>query len=148
MDAYDTIYSAMRTAGAEAASAGAVRLRLGEVLSPLPLKLDVAGTVQEAERIKICHSLTVGSTYRAALKGVKQTSDGLSGPVDGDVACGGHGSPKLTTITGGTLYAETAAVEDLTLTRLEIGLRKGDIVLLLTDDDQTFYLIDKVVGAV
>ncbi len=148
MNAYDAIYSAMRTAGAEAASAGAVRLRLGEVLSPLPLKIDVAGTVQEAERIKICRGLTVGSTCHASLTGTGQTSGGVSGPVSGSVACGGHGSPALTAITGGMLSAETVSVADLTLTRAEIGLKAGDIVLLLTDDDQTFYLVDKVVQAV
>ncbi len=85
MDAYDTIYSAMRAAGAQAAAEGAVRLRLGEILSVSPLKLDVAGTVQEAERVR--------------------------------------------------------------LTRAGTGLEPGNMVLLLTDDDQTFYLIDKVVQA-
>jgi len=148
MDAYDKIYSAMRAAGAEAASARAVRLRLGKVLSALPLKIEAAGTVQEAERIRICCSLTAGSVYRASMEGTGQTSGGVSGPVSGNVACGGHGSPRLTAVTGGTLSAETVAVGDLTLTRAEIGLRAGDEVLLLTDDDQTFYLIDKVVRAV
>ena len=34
---------------------------------------------------------------------------------------------------------------DATVTRREPALAPGDLVLLLTDDDQTFYLIDKVV---
>lgn len=148
MDAYDKIYGAMRAAGAQAAAEGAVRLRLGEVLSPLPLKIDVAGTVQEAERIRICRSLTAGSACRASLKGTGLTTGEVSGPVTGAVSCGGHGSPRLTAVTGGTLSAETARVDDLTLTRLELGLEAGDTVLLLTDDDQIFYLIDKVVQAI
>lgn len=35
----------------------------------------------------------------------------------------------------------------LTATLEEPVLQAGDLVLLLTDDDQTFYLIDKVVQA-
>lgn len=144
MDAYDTIYSAMRNAGAQAASEGAVRLRLGEVLSASPLKLDVAGTVQEAERIRLCHSLTVGSTCRASLRGIGLTAGDIPGPVTYEEGVLTQGAKVME----GTLSARSVEVEDLTLTRLELGLKAGDVVLLLTDDDQTFYLIDKVVQAI
>ncbi len=143
MDAYDAIYSAMRTAGAQAAAEGAVRLRLGTVLSASPLKLDVAGTIQEVERIKICRGLTAGSACRASLQGTGQTAGGVSGPV----TYRKNGLIQSAEVVEGTLSAQSVEVADLTLTRLELGLKAGDVVLLLTDDDQTFYLIDKVVQA-
>jgi len=144
MDAYDKIYGAMRTAGAQAAAEGAVRLRLGTVLSAFPLKLDVAGTVQEAERVRICHSLTAGSACRASLNGTGLTA----GEMSGQASYQKDGLIQNAEVMEGTLSARSMEVEDLTLTRLELGVRTGDMVLLLTDDDQTFYLMDKVVQAI
>ena len=53
-----------------------------------------------------------------------------------------NGSSHSVSIDSGTVQ-----ITRLTATLEEPVLQAGDLVLLLTDDDQTFYLIDKVVQA-
>jgi hypothetical protein len=85
MDGFDRFYSAVRQAGAEEASRSALQIRLGRVLSARPLRVEVAGTAQEATRFYLPRRLA------------------------------------------------------------ESELSVGRTVLLLTADDQTFYLMDEVV---
>ena len=123
-DSYGKLYQAMRQAGREAARSGALRLRQGTVLAVNPLKVDVAGTPQEAARFYIADRLRQGHTEKVSPAGSLAVS----------ASCG-YGSHQNAGVSGGTLTVTTAAPV----------LQKGDLVLLLTDDDQTFYLIDKVV---
>lgn len=106
----------MRTEGSGAAQEGALRITLGTVLSTSPLTLDVAGTLQEAERVYICARLLQGHMEQAALSGL--------------------------TCATGTVDGSEAVLEVR-----EPILKAGDTVLLLTNDNQTFYLMDKVVQA-
>lgn len=129
MDAFERIYEAMRKAGGEAAREGAVRIRRGKVLTPLPLSVDVGGTTQEAARFYLCSRLTQGHAETLSLKG----------GAGGFFANGGTHAVSLDAGSF-TLTGTTAA-------QAEPALKAGDEVLLLTDDDQTFYLIDKVVRA-
>lgn len=89
-DPYSEIYSMMRSAPGDGQAGAPIHIRLGKVLSASPLKVDVAGTTQEAGRFYIARRLLDSRQ------------------------------------TGETLQA-------------------GDRVLMLTEDDQTFYLMDKVV---
>ena len=129
MDGYSRIYEAMRKAGGEGAQAGRLRLRLGTVRAVSPLSVEVAGTEQEAERFYICRRLVRGHTEKIQ----------LTGGAGGFTA---NGSSHSVSIDSGTVQ-----ITRLTATLEEPVLQAGDLVLLLTDDDQTFYLIDKVVQA-
>lgn len=124
MDAYERIYGAMRQAGGEAAQTGALHIRQGKVLSAEPLTVEVAGTKQEAARFYVCERLLEGHTERCDASGGLQIH----------ASCG-YGSHNSMNVYSGVLK----------LTNAEPVLKAGDLVLLLTDDDQTFYLIDKVV---
>lgn len=136
-DAYSEILEVMRTAAAPSGLAGPVHIRLGKVLAVTPLKVDVAGTIQEAERFYISHRL---------LKDHEETMDlectEVSGSFSLTASCseGAH-SGSAASMSSGTMRARCAA------TLAEPVLQPDDVVLLLTDDDQTFYLIDKVVRA-
>lgn len=129
MDGYSRIYEAMRKAGGEGAKSGRLRLRLGTVRAVSPLSVEVAGTEQEAERFYICHRLVRGHTEKIKL------ADGAGG-------FSANGGTLSVSIDAGTVQ-----ITRLTATLEEPVLQAGDLVLLLTDDDQTFYLIDKVVQA-
>ena len=129
MDAFERIYRTMRQAGADEAQGGALRLRLGRVLSAEPLSVDVSGTTQEATRFYICDRLR---------REHRETVNLLGGS-------GGFSANNYT--HGVTLDDGTLALRDVTLQQAEPVLQEGDTVLLLTGDDQTFYLIDKVVIA-
>ncbi|MDR3728902.1 MAG: DUF2577 family protein [Oscillospiraceae bacterium] len=129
MDGYSRIYAAMRKAGGEGAQAGRLRLRLGTVRAVSPLSVEVAGTEQEAERFYICHRLARGHTEKIQLTG-------------GTGSFSANGGTHGVSIDPGTVQ-----INQLTATLEEPVLQAGDLVLLLTDDDQTFYLIDKVVQA-
>ena len=55
-------------------------------------------------------------------------------------------APKLGSVTGGGLDSQEASMDKQDLKRLEFALKKGDIVVMLTEDLQTYYLICKVVA--
>ena len=129
MDGYSRIYEAMRAAGGEGARSGRLRLRLGTVRTASPLSVEVGGTEQEAERFYLCHRLVQGHAERVALSG---GSGGFSA----------NGGTHGVSIDAGSL-----GITQVTQTLEAPVLQAGDLVLLLTDDDQTFYLIDKVVRA-
>ena len=129
MDGYSRIYEAMRKAGGEGAQAGRLRLRLGTVRAVSPLSVEVAGTEQEAERFYICHRLVRGHAEKIQLTG----------------GAGGFSANSGT--HGVSIDSGTVQITRLTAMLEEPVLQAGDLVLLLTDDNQTFYLIDKVVQA-
>lgn len=136
-DAYSEILDVMRATAAPSGLAGPVHVRLGKVLAVTPLKVDVAGTIQEAERFYISHRL---------LKDHKEIMDldctEVSGSFSLTASCseGAH-SGSAASMASGTIKARC------TETLAEPVLQPEDVVLLLTDDDQIFYLIDKVVRA-
>lgn len=139
-DAYSEIVDMMRTAHLDPYGLGPVHLRRGTVLALEPLKIDVAGTPQEAERFFISHRLLKG--HREVLE-LKCTEVSARFSLTASCPCpdGGH-SGSAASANDGTLTARAAA------TVAEPVLREGDVVLLLTEDDQVFYIIDKVVRAV
>lgn len=58
------------------------------------------------------------------------------------------GEGALVKLTDGTLHSGVVALSQATVTQLAIDLAPGATVLLLTDDDQIFYIVMKVVSAV
>lgn len=126
MNPYDRIFQAMHSAGREEATCGKLMLRHGNVLSTSPLKIEVAGTDQEAERFWISHRLLKGHSEQCDVKGTLSVTASCS-----------YGSHSSMGVNSG----------QLTLTTSAPVLQQGDDVLLLTADDQEFYLLDKVVRA-
>lgn len=125
------------------------RMRLGIVTQRVPLKIKVAGIEQPTQSLRINERLVKGAEWKARLTSPKSTYSGLNGSISGPVECpGGFGSPKLSTVTGGTLQSTGTEMEETLLEQLEIGLQVGDQVLLLTEDDQVFFVLMKVVQAV
>ena len=138
-DVYSEFVDMMRTAHLDPYGLGPLHLRRGPVLGLDPLKIDVAGTPQEAERFFICHRLLKGHQETLDLK-CTEVSARFSLTASCPCPDGGH-SGSAASANDGTLTAKAVA------TVAEPVLKEGDIVLLLTEDDQTFYLIDKVVQA-
>lgn len=139
---------------------GPAMMRLGRVVSRAPLKVSVAGVTQPPEALRINERLTKGAKWKTTLKAPVATLDAsatppaavldkLSGPLSGPVSCNGEGcDAQLSSVTSGTLSAETAALYQAEVEQLEIDLEAGDQVLLLTEDDQIFFILCKVVDAV
>lgn len=126
-DAYSEIVGLMRGDGAPGGAPGPVRLRLGTVLTAEPLRVDVAGTTQEGARFYVSRRLLPGYAETVTLRG---GSGGFSA----------NGGTHSVSLDRGTLAVNQTAAE-----LAEPALRAGDAVLLLTEDDQIFYLVDKVV---
>ncbi len=119
-DPYSEMYHLLMSSHGEAGA----HLILGTVKTPDPLLVDVGGTDQEAERFYICDRLLNGHVERRDAKGDLSIS----------TACE-YGSHSSMSVNGGVL----------TLTNSGSVLKAGDQVLLLTEDFQIFFLIDKVV---
>ena len=132
-DPFSGLYNTMRDAGKKAIPAGNARLLHGTVLSVAPLKIDVAGTTQEAERFYISNRLVDGHAEKLTVSG-----SAVSGALAISASCA-NGSHSSMTISGGTVALDAVATQDGPV------LKVGDEVLLLTADDQTFYILDKVV---
>lgn len=135
-DPYSGLYRIMQSAGGGAVPAGNARLRLGTVLSVMPLKIDVAGTEQEAARFWISHRLVDGHREK-----LRVTGSAVSGALAISASCG-KGFHTSMDIHSGTVALDAVATQDGPV------LVAGDTVLLLTEDDQIFYIIDKVVQCV
>jgi len=137
-DTYSELVSLMREAGAPKSPVGPAHIRLGKVLSADPLRLDVAGTIQEAERIYISHRLV--KEHRELLR---LDCTGVTAGFALSASCprSAH-SGSAASATAGTLTTPRCAA-----VQAEPVLKPGDEVLLLTEDDQIFFLIDKVVKA-
>lgn len=122
-DPYAELLTLMRSES----DTGGVRLMLGTVKRAEPLLVDVGGTDQEAGRFYLCGRLARGSSETAALTG------GTGGFTTGGGERGVSMDPGSFSLTGAAL------------SRTEPVLKAGDTVLLLTENRQTFFLIDKVV---
>lgn len=133
MNAFGELIEAMKIAGKQTQTLGAVWIRHGTVLRTQPLEIDVAGTSQEAGRFYVCHRLLVGHSTQVKLQGEAAGSFAV-------VAACANGSHNTLEILNGTL-----TLNQTTLLQTENVLNVGDEVLMLTQDDQTFYLVDKVV---
>lgn len=136
-DPYSGFVRLMQEAGQPKSPVGPVHLRLGTVLSADPLAVDVAGTTQEAGRFYISHRLVKEhqELLRLDCSGVKEKFT-LSVPCPVSAHSGHPGS------SDGSLYTPHCVA-----VQAEPVLKTGDEVLLLTEDDQIFFVIDKVVKA-
>lgn len=128
----------MREAAQPRGPVGPAHLRLGTVLEADPLRVDVAGTIQEAERFYISHRLV--QEHQELLR---LDCESVTQRFALTAACGlsAH-SGSAATGAGGTLNTPHCVA-----TQAEPVLKPGDMVLLLTEDDQIFFVIDKVVKA-
>lgn len=135
-NAYSEMAAMMREAAKPKGPMGPIHLLRGVVLEADPLKVDVAGTIQEADRFYISHRLVKGHQELLEL-----ACTGVNGSLSIQASCG-YGSHSSMTVHSGTLNTPRCMA-----TQAEPVLKAGDEVLLLTEDDQIFYLIDKVVKA-
>lgn len=132
-DPFSGLYGLICREGRAQLPEGNARLRLGTVVSMAPLKVDVAGTMQEGERFFIAHRLISGHKETLTVE-VTDISGALS--ILASCGMGSHGGMD---IYGGTVRFKAATAQDGPV------LAAGDQVLLLTADDETFYILDKVV---
>lgn len=102
-------------------------LMLGTVRTAEPLLVDVGGTNQEADRFYICDRLRAGHQEMVSLRG-------------------GSGGFSANSETHGVSFDPgTLSIMSTVMSQAAPVLKAGDTVLLLTEDFQTFFLIDKVV---
>lgn len=126
-----------------------MKVRLGIVTQRAPLKISVAGIEQPTEVLRINERLTEGAKRKVKITSHKSDYKSLSGTLSGPITCpGGHGAPQLGTVDGGELSSKDTTIDEATEEQLEIDLEVGDQVLVLTEDDQVFYIMCKVVKAV
>jgi len=156
---YSRMVALMRGEGAEHSGSGeskkagmgaaSVKMRLGSVVTCVPLTVNVAGIVMPTSCLKINERLTKGATWKERIVSESAQYGSLSGNLSGPVSCAGDGcSPQLGPVTGGTLNSADTRIDAAEVTQLEIDLEVGDRLLLLTEDDQIFYIVMKVVDAV
>lgn len=154
---YARLIALTREQGADAAPAGdsaqaglgaaPARMRLGTVVTAAPLKVRVAGIVQPPSALRLNERLAAGAKWKT--KTVSPDSDycALTGPVSGPVNTpAGQGS--LISITAGQVHSGDTTIDKAVVKQLEIDLEPDDTVLMLTEDDQIFYIVMKVVKAV
>lgn len=129
---YTDLLDAFGSEGGKAARAGALQLYLGIVTSVSPLEVSVNGTPQRAAGGKLwCNPALLPEDVRAA------RLDGLSGRLGASVNCS-RGSISQLTATGSGSLSGTLALADH-------GFAAGDTLLLLSRDQQTFYILCKEV---
>ena len=121
-NAYSELVSIMREAAKPKGPMGPIHLRLGVVL--------------EADRFYISHRLVKDHQELLELD-----CSGVNGNLSIQASCG-YGSHSSMSVSSGTLNTPRCLAA-----QAEPVLKTGDEVLLLTEDDQTFYLMDKVVKA-
>lgn len=136
-DPYSGLVSLMQEAGRPQGPVGPAHLRLGTVLSADPLKVDVAGTIQEAGRFYISHRLV-----KEHWELLRLDCTGVSEQFSLTASCPISAHPGSAASSSGSL-----ATPHCVATQAEPVLKPGDEVLLLTEDDQIFFVIDKVVRA-
>ena len=129
--------------------AAAVRMRLGTVLTREPLTVKVAGLRQPTGVLKINERLVKGAKWKTKTTSPNSDYNGVTGPIQGPVTTPhGAGTGALERLTGGEVHSPDTTIDDATVEQLEIDLEVDDQVLLLTEDDQVFYIVMKVVDAV
>lgn len=166
---YARMMSVIRDGAGEPGTTGPVKMRLGTVAQREPLEVTVGGARQPAGALKINERLTRGASWKSQINsrsgrfGTLSSQSGkfdlLPSAVTGSVTCAGKGcEPEMTSINGGTLNSSDVLIDQAKLEKLELDqaehrqleldLEMGDTVLLLTEDDQIFYILMKVVDAV
>ena len=140
---------AMPAGDSQQAGLGAVpaRMRLGTVASADPLRVKVAGLTQPTQALKINERLVKGAKWKAKVTSPSSDYTALTGPISGPVSTP-HGEGALSALTGGQVHSGDTTIGQATVEQLELDLETGDTVLLLTEDDQVFYIIMKAVDAV
>lgn len=129
--------------------AAPARMRLGRVVSTLPLTVRVAGCVQPAGALKINERLVKGAKWKAKITSPDSQYNGLTGPISGPVTTPhGASTGALERLTDGQVHSTDTTIGQATVEQLSLDLEEGDEVLLLTEDDQVFYIVMKVVDAV
>lgn len=136
-DPYSELAGLMREAAQPQGPVGSAHLRLGTVISADPLKVDVAGTSQEAARFYISHRLV--KEHQELLR---LDCTGVTEQFSLTASCPLSAHPGWPGSSSGTLNTPNCVA-----TQAEPVLKPGDEVLLLTEDDQIFFIIDKVVKA-
>lgn len=127
--------------------ASPARIRLGEVVTVDPLTIKVAGIVQPTSVLRINERLVKEAKWTAKITSANSDFERLTGPIEGPVETP-MGLGSLIKLTDGKMHSDDTALNEATIEQLEIDLDPGDTVLLLTDDDQIFYVVMKVVDAV
>ena len=127
--------------------AAPARMRLGEVLTREPLTVKVAGLPQPTSVLKINERLVKGAKWRTKTTSPNSDYNGVTGPISGPTSTP-HGPGALIELTGGEIHSTDTVIDEATVEQLEIDLEVGDQVLMLTEDDQVFYIVMKVVDAV
>lgn len=110
--------------------AAPARMRLGEVITAAPLTVRVAGILQPTKALRINERLTKGAKWKTKTTSPNSDYRKLSGAVTGQV------------------HSADTVIDEAKVEQLEIDLEPGDEVLLLTEDDQVFFIVMKVVKAV
>lgn len=154
---YASMVGLMRGQGAEYGPAGdsahagtgaaSARMRLGRVVTAAPLTVRVAGIVQPTKALRINERLVKGAKWKTKTTSPDSDYNGLTGPISGPVSTP-HGTGALIELTAGQVHSTETIVDEATVEQLKIDLEPGDEVLLLTEDDQVFYIVMKVVDAV
>lgn len=131
------------------------RMRIGTVTQRVPLKISVAGLEQPTENLRINERLIKNAQWKVQITSPESDYKQLTGILNAQVTCPGDGcAPKLEAVTDGALHStDTQIGRDTetgkaTVKQLEIDLDVGDQVLALTENDQIFYILMKVVKAV
>ena len=162
---YARMLAVMREEGGESAAGGETRaaglgaapckMRLGKVTQRKPLKINVMGVEQPTQVLRINERLTDGAKWKVTIKSPDSDYKDLNGQLEGSVECpGGQGSPELGQVTGGRLHSGDTVIgkdspgAEAQVEQTEVDLEVWDQVLLLTEDDQVFYILMKVVDAV
>ena len=127
--------------------AAPARMRLGRVVSAAPLTVRVAGIVQPTKALRINERLVKGARWKTKTTSPNSDYNGLTGPIEGPVSTP-HGVGALVELTDGRVHSPDTVIDEAQVEQLEIDLEAGDEVLLLTQDDQVFYVMMKVVDAV
>lgn len=154
---YAAVVGLMRGQGAEYGPAGdsahaglgaaPARMRLGTVLTAAPLTVRVAGIPQPTRALRINERLVKGAKWKTRTTSPSSDYNGLTGPISGPVSTPA-GQGALVSLTAGQVHSTETVVDEAVVEQLELDLEIGDEVLLLTEDDQVFYIVMKVVKAV
>lgn len=129
---YTAMLEACGHEGARQARAGALRMYLGTVTKISPLELSVNGTPQRAADGKLwCNPALLPNHDRTA------RLDNLAGTVGASVNCAMGSISQITAYGSGGLSG--------TLTLTDPGFAVGDTLILLSPDQQTFYILCKEV---
>ena len=129
---YNEMLEIFGRAGSEQARSSALQLYLGIVKSVEPLELTVDGTPQRAADGKIWCNPALLPDYPRKAK-LEETT----GTIGASVNCGTGAISQLTATGSGTLNTK------LTLT--DHGFAVGDHLVLLSRDQQTFFILCKEV---